>query len=82
MCVCVCVFINSFPGGSDSKESTCTVSGEWNDYPLQCSGLENPMDKRDWWAIFHGVAESDTTEQLSLHFIYVYIYFKFQDITE
>ena len=45
-------------------------------------GLENPMDKGDWWATFHGVAESDTNEQLSLHFIYVYIYFKFQDITE
>ena len=30
-------------------------------YPLQYSGLENSMD-----CIVHGVAESDTTEQLSL----------------
>ena len=44
-----------FPGGSDGKESTCIVGdlgsipelgrshGEGNSYPLQCSGLENPM---------------------------------------
>ena len=26
--------------------------------PLQCSCLENPMDRRAWWAIVHGVAKS------------------------
>ena len=31
--------------------------GEGKSYPLQYSGLENPMD-----SIAHGVAESDTTE--------------------
>ena len=35
--------------------------GEGKGYPLQCSGLENSMD-----CIVHGVAESETTEQLSL----------------
>ena len=26
-----------------------------------------PMDRGDWWAIVHGVTESDMTERLSLH---------------
>ena len=62
-----------FPQGSDSKESACSAGdlgsipglgrspGEWKDYPLQYSGLENSMDN-----ILHGVAESDMTEPLSL----------------
>jgi len=48
--------LQGFPGGSDSKESTCNAgelgsipesersSGEGNDYPLQYSCLENLMD--------------------------------------
>ena len=50
------MFRMGFPGGSDSKESACNAgdSGwipglgrfpEGNDYPLQYSYLENPMDK-------------------------------------
>ena len=61
-----------FPGGSDSKESTCNsgdvglipVSGrsprEGNSYPLQCSCLENSMDRGTWQAEVHGVAKSWT----------------------
>ena len=31
-----------------------------------CSCLENPMDRRAWWAIVHGVAQSQTRlKQLS-----------------
>ena len=67
----------SFPGGSDAKESTCNAvdmslipglersPGEGNDYPLQHSGLENSMDRRDYMATVHGVTKSQT--QLS-HF--------------
>ena len=58
--------------GSDSKESTCSIGdlnsipelgrspGEGNGNPLQCSCLENPMDRGAWQAIVHGVAESQT----------------------
>ena len=39
--------------------------GEGNGYSLQYSCLENPMDRRSWWAIIHGVSKSQT--QLSMH---------------
>ena len=59
-----------FPGGSDGKESTCNVGdldsipglgrfpGEGNGNPLQCSCLENPMDRGAWRATVHGVTKS------------------------
>ena len=61
-----------FPGGSDGEEFTCnsgdlsSVPGlgrsprEGNDYPLQYTGLDNPMDTEAWWATVHGVAKSWT----------------------
>ena len=57
-----------FPCGSDGKESACIVgdlssipglgrsSGEGNDYPLQCSGLENFMDRGAWQATVPAVS--------------------------
>ena len=33
---------------------------EGNGTPLQCSCLENPMDRGAWWAAVHGVAKSRT----------------------
>ena len=58
------------PGGSDGKESACSVeelgsvpgSGrsprEGNGNPLQCSFLENSMDRGVWWATVLGTAKS------------------------
>ena len=59
-----------FPGGLDSKESSCMVGdlsstpgsgrspGEGNGYPLQYSYLGNPMDRGAWQATVDGAAKS------------------------
>ena len=64
--------IGGFPGGSDGKESACNSgyrglipglgksSGEGNGNLLQYSCLENPMDRRAWWATVHEVTQSWT----------------------
>ena len=38
----------------------CTMIGEGNSNPLQCSCLENPRDGGGWWAAVYGVAQSQT----------------------
>ena len=65
-----------FPCCSVGKESACNAGelgsipglgrspGEGKGYTLQYSGLENSMDS-PW-----GHKESDTTERLSLHYLY------------
>ena len=45
--------LGSIPGSGRSP-------GEGNGNPLQCSCLENPMDREAWGAIIHGVAKSQT----------------------
>ena len=61
-----------FPAGSDGKESTCSSicgsgwsSGEVNGNPLHCSCLENSMDGRAWWAIFHWAIITQLTHLLN-----------------
>ena len=61
-----------FPGGADSKESSSKAgdqslipgsrrsAGEGNGYPLQYSGLENPVDRGALQATVHGIATSQT----------------------
>ena len=43
-------------------------SGEGNGNPLQYSCLQDPMDRGAWRATIHGIAKSDTTEQLTLYY--------------
>ena len=35
-------------------------TGEGNGNPLQCSCLENPMDRGAWWATVHKITNSWT----------------------
>ena len=65
-------FLLCFSGGSDGKESACNAGdlgsiprsgrspGEVHGNPLQCSCLENLMDRGAWRATVHGVAQSQT----------------------
>jgi len=68
-----------FPGGLDGEESDCNSGhlslipglgrspGEGNGNPFQYSYLETLMDRGVWWAIVHGVSESDTNEWLTVY---------------
>ena len=61
-----------FPCGSDSKESARNAGdpdlipefggfpGEGNVHPLQCSCLDNSMDRRAWQVTIHGITRSRT----------------------
>ena len=63
------IIFKSFPGNSSSKESGCNGGdpvpipeagnshSEVNGNPLQCSCLENSMDRGAWQAIVHGVTK-------------------------
>ena len=58
------------PGGSEGKESACNAGdpgsilglgrspGRGHGNPLQCSCLENFMDRGAWWATFHEITKS------------------------
>ena len=73
------MFVPSFRRGSNNKESACNVGGlglipwwgrspgEENDYPLQYSCWENPMDRGAWRAAVPGAAKS-RTQPSDFHF--------------
>ena len=50
---------NAGDTGSVSESGRSPGGGHGN--PLQCSCLENPMDRGAWQGTVHGVAESYTT---------------------
>ena len=66
------LFNRGFPGGSDRKETACSVGdldsilvsgrspGGGHGDPLQSSCLENPMDRGAWRATAQGVTKSQT----------------------
>ena len=61
-----------FPNRSDGKESIYNTGerglipgsvrfpGGGHGNSLQCSCLENPMDRGAWWVTVHGIAKSQT----------------------
>ena len=63
-------FLLAFPHSLVGKESACSAGdlglipglgrscGGENGDPLQCSCLENPMDRGTWWAAVHRLTKS------------------------
>ena len=57
---CNAVDLGSIPGLGRSPE-------EGKGYPLQCSCLENPMDRGAWRATVHGVAKQSDMAEVTEH---------------
>ena len=82
-CLGNCIHYSGLPQWLSGKESACSAGatgdigsiprsgrspGGEQGNPLQYSCLENPMERRPWWATVHGVAKSWTPlEWLSMH---------------
>ena len=66
---------SGFPDGSDPGliPGLGRYLGGGGGYPIQCSGLENSMDRGAWRATAHVVRKSRT--QLGYLYIYIYIFF-------
>ena len=85
MCVYTHTHIYGLPGGLDGKDSAGSARdlglipglgrspGEGHGNPLQCSCLENPMDRGAWQVTVHGVTKSRTWLRALCLCIYKYI---------
>ena len=76
-----------FPGGASGKEPSCqfrrqkrhrfhpwvgTILWRRACHLLQCSCLENPMDRGAWWATIHRLAKSWTRlNRLKMHKVFL-----------
>ena len=70
MCVYTHTHIYGLPGGLDGKDSASSARdlglipglgrfpGEGHGNPLQCSCLENPMDRGAWRVTVHGITKN------------------------
>ena len=62
------ILVGCSPWGCEESDTTerlhfpfsLSCIGEGNGNSLQCSCLENPMDRGAWWAAVYGVAQSQT----------------------
>ena len=64
--------------GSIPESRRCP--GEGNDNPLQYSCLENPMDRRTWWATVHGITKESCDDLATDNNKYQNNYYKLQFI--
>ena len=59
------LMVKNLPANAGDLRDVCSISGSerspkgGHGNPLQCSCLENPMDRGAWRATVHGVAELD-----------------------
>ena len=63
--ICQCKTKKTLPASAGDRRDAGSVpgsgrSGGGHGNPLQGSCLENPMDRRAWWATVHGVTKSQT----------------------
>ena len=64
----VLLVVENLPANAGDIRDVGSILGSGRSYggghgnPLQYSCLENPMDRRAWWATVHGVTESNMTE--------------------
>ena len=58
--------VKNAPASAEDARDTGSIPGSERSLgvgtgnPLQCSYLENPMDRGAWWATVHGVTKSWT----------------------